>query len=276
MGVAAVRVSIGPIALAALMLATYGMSAYAHSPFSGQRDEQWAAILSAGLLAGFWIFYVLGSWRRPPVRNRAICFHIASLLCALAVLGPLDEWAKTSTAAHMTQHMLLIVVVAPLWVLSAPLAQIMAGGGRLLLGLWRPLLSLGRHPMIGAYIHGAVIWFWHMPYFYMLAVENVGWHAVEHVCFLFSAALFWWPVLKGSRHHRPWALLALLFTLMHTGFLGAILTFARAPLYGEARSLLDQQLAGLIMWVAGAIPYMAAAIWVGHGWLNRLQQRMNP
>lgn len=261
--------------LAATLLSS--VPAHAHSPLAGNVEEQLAGLFNLVLLGAFWLLYLLGSWQKRPAVLRACCFHLACLVCALAVLGPLDDWAKTSTAAHMTQHMLLMVVIAPLWVISAPLAQIMAGGGRVMRGmwrgLWRPLLGLSRHPMTGAYIHGAVIWFWHMPYFYMLAVEHVGWHAVEHLCFLISAGLFWWPLLKGSRHHRHWALLALLFTLMHTGFLGALLTFARAPLYGEARSLQDQQLAGLIMWVAGAIPYLATAAWVGLGWLNRSRDK---
>lgn len=263
-----------------LPLLLYSLPAQAHTPLAGAVEERLAAGFSAVLLAGSWLLYLRGSQRKPPLFWRAASFHAASLICALAVLGPLDDWAKTSSAAHMSQHMLLMTVIAPLWVLSSPLAQWLAGGGerlhRLWKNLWRPLLGLARHPMRGALVHAAVIWFWHMPYFYLLALEQASWHALEHLCFLLSAALFWWPVLKGSRHHRPFALLALLFTLMHTGFLGALLTFARAPLYGEARSLPDQQLAGLIMWVAGAIPYLAAAVWVSLDWFNRLQARMSP
>jgi len=60
---------------------------------------------------------------------------------------------------------------------------------------------------------------------------------------------------------------------MHTGFLGAVLTFAGTPLYDEARSLPDQQLAGLIMWVPGAIPYLLASAWVGHRWDQQLHRR---
>ena len=104
---------------------------------------------------------------------RAGMFHATAFVCALALFGPLDGWAKTSTAADMVQHMLLMMVVAPLWVL---------------------------------------------------------------------------------------------FTLMHTGILGAILTFADAPMYGEARDLGDQQLAGLIMWVVGGVPYLLASGWIAHRW----------
>jgi putative membrane protein len=98
---------------------------------------------------------------------------------------------------------------------------------------------------------------------------------VEHAFFLVTAGLFWWAVLNTSPRHSGWALLAVLFTLMHTGFLGAVLTFAQQPLYGSTRPLADQQLAGLIMWVVGAIPYMMAAMWIGYRWYLQLLRRMN-
>jgi len=56
------------------------------------------------------------------------------------------------------------------------------------------------------------------------------------------------------------------------GLLGALITFAGAPLYApHAVSTLawgltpleDQQLAGLIMWAPAAVFYLAAALWRG-------------
>src|SRR5690625_2164945 len=222
--------------------------AWAHNPITSDGPEQAAALLSAALLLLFWGAYTLGAWRRPPGLSRGLLFHSGSLLCALAVLGPLDHWAKESTAAHMTQHMMLMVVVTPLWALSRPLPQMIAGAGR-----WA---------------------IWYTPVFYVVAVENPWWHAFEHVCFVATAGWFWWSIMTGSERRAPWALLALLFTLMHTGFLGALLTFAQNPLYDEARSLGDQQLAGLIMWVLGAIPYLGVSAWMGHRWYRQLQRRM--
>lgn len=258
-----------------LALLSHSHRILAHNPVTSSGGDRVSGLLSLALLVGFWFIYMAGTWRRPAKGYLALCFHFTVFLCALTLLGPLDDWAKTSTAAHMVQHMLLMVVIAPLWVMSRPLAQIIAGGGAIMAWLWRLMLRATRYPMMTAYAHGAVIWFWHLPYFYMLAVDNTWWHALEHLCFLFTAGLFWWAVLQGSRHNTPWALLALLFTLMHTGFLGAFLTFARAPLYGEARSLADQQLAGLIMWVVGAIPYLCASAWMAHEWYKQLQRRMD-
>lgn len=227
------------------------------------------------LLLLVWGSYLLGSRRRRPARWQGVLCHASALICALALFGPLDDWAKTSTAAHMVQHMLLMVVVPPLAVLSRPLQQLAAGAGGLFTTLWNVLLPLVQRPMSAAYLHAAAIWFWHTPYFYMVAVENPWWHALEHGCFLVTAGLFWWAVLKSSAARAPWALLAVLFTLMHTGFLGAILTFADAPMYGEARALEDQQLAGLIMWVVGGVPYLLASGWIAHRWYRQLQRRMD-
>ena len=246
------------------------LPAQAHSPLSSEGAAFWASLLTTALLGAFWALYLRGCRCASASSWRVWTFHGAALLCALTVLGPLDAWAKTSTAAHMVQHMLLMVVIAPLWVACRPLPQLRAGGGKWLVWLWRPGLVLAGHPLYAAYLHGAIIWLWHLPAFYMLAVVNPWWHAVEHACFIVSAGVFWWSLLRAGRRRAPRALMALLFTLMHTGFLGALLTFARAPLYGEARDLGDQQLAGLIMWVAAAIPYLLASAWIGYRWLQPL------
>lgn len=248
--------------------------ASAHSPFTAAAGDQLPAWLSAALLLGLWACYLYGCSRVRPGVVPVLLFHLGLALAGLAVLGPLDEWAETSTSAHMTQHMLFMVIIPPLFVLSRPLPQLSAGGARRLSAVWNPMLRLTQRPMLLAYLHGFIVWFWHMPKFYMLAVEHPWWHAVEHLLFIVSAGLFWWAVLRGARSVAPWALLALLFTLMHTGFLGALLTFAREPLYGEARSLEDQQLAGLIMWVLGAVPYLVAAGWLGWRWLTMMQRRL--
>ena len=248
--------------------------ALAHSPLSASGAEQISAYLSLALLGLFWLIYLIGCRKKSPGILRSVYFHAALFLCCIAVLGPLDEWAETNEAAHMTQHMLLMVAVAPIWVFSQPLPQLIAGGGRIAVLISKPLISLTGHPMITAYLHGGIIWFWHLPFFYVLALENPWWHVLEHACFLVTAGFFWWSVLKCSHRQAPWALLAVLLTLMHTGFLGALLTFAPEPLYGAERHLDSQQLAGLIMWVAGGIPYITAAVWIGYRWYLQLMRRM--
>lgn len=261
------------------MVALWGVpAAQAHSPFSGDPQTQTAAALAALLLATFWLVYLRGVWltRRSRAgeasgrgrRARLLWMHCGLGLSALAVLGPLDTWAATSATAHMVQHMMFMVVIPPMLVFARPLPQFSAGLGRAAGSLVTPLLRITAHPMIAAYLHGAMVWFWHVPRFYRLALDNPWWHGVEHACFLVSAGLFWWAVLRAGPRRTPAALFALLFTLMHTGFLGAMLTFARSPLYRDSQDLADQQLAGLIMWVPGAVPYLLASAWLGYRWFR--------
>ena len=260
--------------LSSLLLYPFTGSALAHSPFAAEGNARWAVLLSSLVIVLIWTLYVLGSKRQSPLHWRQLSFHCAMLLNVLAVLGPLDTWAETSTAWHMVQHMLFLVVITPLWVLSRPLPQLVMGGGRVVIYLATPLLRCTRHPMLIAYLHAGVLWFWHLPYFYTLALENPWWHLTEHSLFLVSAGLLWWVVLHSGRRHIGWALSVLLFTLMNTGFLGAVLTFAGSPLYGDARDLEDQQLAGLIMWVPGGLPYFIAAGWAGHRWSVQMKRRI--
>ena len=244
-------------------LATVALAA---APGAGAHDGVAAAAplwLAQALYAAAWIGYTVGAARVRPRLARGLMLHAAMLIAGIVLFGPFDAWSASSTAMHMTQHMLLIVVVAPLVVLAAPLAQWRAALGSTPDPLWRTLLRCGRHPMACAALHAAAIWAWHAPRPYMAAVLDPLWHVTEHACFLFSAWLFWWSVLRSGRRAALQAMLALLFTVMHTGLLGALLTFAREPLYGvESRELRDQQLAGLVMWIPGGAAYLAGAVWV--------------
>lgn len=256
-----------------LILAGISMELRADSILSLSGQTLIAELLAASMLAVLWLCYLWGSAKRRPAPMQALMFHSACLLTVYAVLGPLNIKAEVSASAHMVQHMLFIVVIAPMWAICMPLPQFAALWRSTGKRYWQPLLKMVRFPMRLAYLHVLVIWFWHIPTFYVLALENPWWHLVEHGCFLLTAALLWWAVLHCNERSRPWALLALLFTLMNTGFLGAILTFAGSLLYYPTHELADQQLAGLLMWVPGGMPYLLAAAWLGYCWLNGINMR---
>lgn len=242
---------------------------YAHNPIAPQQSDP-AVIFAALMLLVLWLSYLWGSRRVRPSLSGKICLHAATVITALAIFGPLDEWAENNTAAHMVQHMLMMVVIAPLWVAARPLPQWAAVHAKLVSRMLAPVLVWVRYPMFAAAVHGAVIWLWHAPKLYVLALQHPWWHVFEHFCFLLTAGLFWWAVLRSQQRAAPRALLALLFTLMHTGFLGALLTFAPSSLYGAQRPLEHQQLAGLLMWVMGGFPYFGAAVWIAWRWFERV------
>ncbi|MCW8091524.1 cytochrome c oxidase assembly protein [Alteromonas sp. ASW11-130] len=256
----------------ALFLVVLSPTALAHDPFSSPGEEGIAAGITAVIVMLLWLLYEVGARRASPTPWRRWLFHITALLTLFTILGPLDKWAEDSAAAHMTQHMFMMVIIAPAFALARPLPQYYKVWGQYGKRFWQLAFQITQYPMVCAYLHAVMIWFWHVPTFYMLAVDNPWVHIVEHACFLITAIWFWWACLHTFSHKVHLALLALLFTLMHTGFLGALLTFANEPFYGEARGLTDQQLAGLIMWVLGGIPYISAGIWSVNRWYRKFDR----
>jgi putative membrane protein len=198
-----------------------------------------------GLLA-----WLLVRWRRPlPLAGWA--------LLALALVSPLCRLAATLAWAHMAQLMLLL-----------------AGTGLIALGSL-PRAHMPR-PGPAAAVHGVLLWGWHWPPLYAAVLTHAGLHVLALGLLLASAWWFWRAVLLAPLPWRGAALLALLATMAHTGLLGALLTFAGEPLYplqaAGARAwglepLQDQQLAGLLMWVLGALGYLLAAVALALRWV---------
>lgn len=224
-------------------------------------------------------------WRRAGVgggvaRWRALAFAGGVLTLASALLT-LDGLADKSFAWHMAQHLLLILLAAPLLTLGTPLYvlawTVPLGMRRAAARVWNrsPLLKpLGHwltHPVLVWVLATAALWGWHVPRFYEAAVAHGALHAAEHLSFLATAGLFWWALLE-LRGRRPLShgtgVVYVFTTALQGSLLGALLAFSRAPLYpgyaaravAEGRSpLADQQLAGLVMWVPSGVVYLAVA-----------------
>lgn len=229
-----------------------------------------------------------GTGRGVPVW-RALAFAAGLQVLGAALLG-LDHAAHDSFAWHMAQHLLLILGAAPLLVLGAPLyvalwaaplrwrrAGAQAWARRpALRAAWRRLT----HPVAVWVLATAVFWGWHVPTLYEAAADNSALHALEHLGFLVTNGLFWWALLAphGRRRLSPGAGVVFLFTTALQGsLLGALLTFARTPLYpGYAQralargqgALADQQLAGLVMWVPSGVVYVALSALFFIQWLR--------
>ncbi|MDP1671921.1 MAG: cytochrome c oxidase assembly protein, partial [Burkholderiales bacterium] len=179
-----------------LLVAGVPALALAHSglPTAGAEGsyEQAPVWLAQALFALAWLAYIIGAIRRQPRFGPHLAFHTTMLISGLTLFGPLDTLAVRGAAWHMVQHMLLIVVVAPMAVLSRPLPQWRAAMGAAVDALWRLLHRISRHPLHCALLHAAAIWFWHAPVPYIAAVQTPAWHVLEHASFLFSGWLFWW------------------------------------------------------------------------------------
>jgi len=252
----------------------------------------------AGLVAAA-VAYAAGLrrlWRAgpgAPSAGQAAAYAGGLATVALALLSPLDALAHRLFAAHMAQHMLLVMVAAPLLVLGAPglpLAVALAPGWRRRLGRLRhrPAVHAARdlltRPMVAWGVHVGTLWAWHLPGPYQAALASDAVHAAEHASFLGTAVLFWWVVLSrpGRRRLAPgFAVLYLFAAALQGSALGALLTLAPAPLYPLQAAaeppwgpgpLADQQLAGLVMWVPADLIYLGAAGTLFMRWLMSLER----
>mgnify|MGYP003575553688 CR=1 FL=1 len=220
-------------------------------------------------------------------RLQATSFVLGWWTLGLCLLSPLDAFGQVLFWAHMVQHELMMLVAAPLLVLARPLGPLVWG----LPTRWRPgaatlarglglqaAMRLLTRPAVAWWVHAVVLWGWHAPSLFSAALVTRWVHELQHTSFLLAALVFWWSVLPlAGRGREGPAMFSVFTTLLHTGLLGALLTFserawyapyvATAPARGMS-AVEDQQLGGLIMWVPGSVAYLAAALVLCAAWLQ--------
>lgn len=228
--------------------------------------------------------------RGRVVRGWQAGLFLVALVTAGVALSPgLDRAAGTSFSAHMTQHVLLLAVAAPLLAVGAPfpaLAWALPPASRQrALGWWRGLLRAHSSrrwvawALAALVVQAATMWAWHLPALYQAALDNAGLHALEHLSLLSTATAFWWAV-AGGRPSRfgPGVLLVFVGGFPGTA-LGAALLLAPRPWYpayvtaGVPRALADQQLAGVVMWSVAGVAYVIAAAVLFGAWLAHDNRR---
>ena len=287
------------LCLAGVAALTGPTCAWAHAAASPDRGlslwltvDPWSAVL---LIGTAWC-YARGARvlarrarARQPQRG-ALLFWSGLATLAVALGPPLDPLGGLLFSAHMLQHEILMLLSAPLLVLSRPL-------GRLLWGLPQPLRRLCVYcsrriglrrlaaPPVAWSVHAAALWIWHLPVLFDASLRNDAVHAAQHGSFFLSALLFWWALLAGrSRARSGGAILYVFTTAMHSSVLGALLTFAPTVWYGSyaatttrfgLSALEDQKLGGLIMWVPSGLVFLIAALVLLAHWLqgDRAAQR---
>lgn len=219
-------------------------------------------------------------WRFPV--ERLLSFLGGLLVIYVALASPLDAFAGWLLIVHMVQHLLLTMVAPPLLLLGWPMLPLLSGLPRgfardgLAPFLTSPALQrFGRflvHPFFAGPLFILSNLVWHAPALYELALGSPGWHQVEHLCFLITALLFWWPVIQPwpSRPALPrWAMIPYLLAAdIQNTALAAFLsfydgvfyrTYALAPRISGLSALDDQAGAGAVMWVPGSMAYLIPA-----------------
>jgi putative membrane protein len=260
----------------------------------------WNPWLALALALSAWL-YTRGERRlrersghdRPRDRPEQIAFWLSWLFIYAALVSPLDALSDALFSAHMVQHEILMVIAAPLFVLARPAHRYLwalpdaarqrvvawlgrAQPQRCLYALTTPFVVLG--------LHAAVRWIWHVPALFEAALASEWVHGVQHAMFFFSALLFWWALVHG-RYGRAGYGISVLFvfaTALHTGALGLLISLARQPWYPsyqrqaqlfERDALVDQQLAGLIMWIGVGFLFTLIGLALFAAWLGEAERR---
>ncbi|MCE9556119.1 MAG: cytochrome c oxidase assembly protein [Planctomycetes bacterium] len=248
----------------------------------------WLA-LSLGLSAAIY----LRGWLRLRRRGskhfgsaKLVCFLGGIATIYVALVSPLDALAPLLMQAHMVQHLLLMIVAPPLIWLGAPELPMIAGlpayvRRTWLIPLWQlpALRSFGSwltRPVTAWIIAVGILWLWHIPVMYQWTLQDRWVHDLEHVSFLLSSLLFWWPVVTPyprRRAYSAWVLLPYLFLAGIQGsVLSGLLTFADHVLYPHYEqvprlwglsALSDQAIGGAIMWTIGSLAYLIPLVLVG-------------
>jgi len=184
------------------------------------------------------------------------------LILAAAWLGPLPTLARAAFFAHMTLHMAVVAVAAPL--LAFAMAE--RRFDRRYKAPW--LLA----PIPASIVELVIVWAWHTPALHHAARHHTLAFVTEQGTFLIAGIFLWLSSIggksSGGEQRTAAGVVALLLTAMHMTLLGALLALAPRPLYahmegfGALTALDDQHLGGAIMILVGGISYLTGGLWL--------------
>lgn len=221
--------------------------------------------------------YVVGRHRAPRKPPLARELELVAALAVLVVaLGPLETLTDELFAAHMAQHILLLMVVPALLVLARPwpvsrralpqqarVAFARTAAHPALRRLERALTK----PLVAFAAWTFTMGVWHLPVLYGAALSSPLVHVSQHATFLGAGVLYWRTLVGTTARRRTgpavragWATGGMVASWV----LAIVLAGAATPLYQHYASaatrpfgltaLADQSIAAGIMWVPGSIP----------------------
>ena len=203
-------------------------------------------------------------------RLRAMAFGAGLLVLFIALASPLDRLGEERLfTAHMVQHLLLADLAPILLLLGLSRTMLRPAVRRL-----RPVeVRLGpvAHPAVALAAYVGLMWLWHVPAMYDLALEHAWAHVLEHASFFTAGIAFWWylvePVPPRHRLRGPWPLVYLSAAKLLMGALGLVLAFSPEVSYdayaGVPRTwglspLEDLNVGGVVMMVEQSIVLVIA------------------
>jgi putative membrane protein len=239
------------------------------------------AVFLVGLCLGY--FYLIDF----HITKKSRYFFTGYLLIILSVASPLHFLGENYLmSAHMASHVLILLIAAPLLVMGIP-------GELNNKYLNRFSEGLVKHPWLPWMIGVCIMWFWHIPVIFNQLFHGDPLHILQNIhliSLILAGIIFSWPILGPVKNHPIAPLNAVLYlsaACIFCSILGLLITFAPAGVYtrymhisdefGFLNSirnengvsiLVDQQMAGLIMWVPGCIIYLSDSMYLLMKWFR--------
>ena len=209
--------------------------------------------------------------------NQMVAFTLGIIIIAICLLSPLHYISDNYLfSAHMLQHVLLTLLAPPLIIYGIPDSAITKSLG---IPFLSNIMRFLTHPLVAFISFNLTFSIWHMPQLYHYSVSFHWIHVVEHLMFIFTAILMWWPL--ASRSHLlpklsyPLRIIYLFFLSIAQIIVFGMITFSNAPLYDwyinaprvfGISAMLDQQLGGIIMKVGGGGVFLTLLVIIFLKW----------
>ncbi len=288
------------LGLAALLVALLPAVTSAHGVPAGPPDA-WMLLTGWSFEVEVWLPIILAAWgylamvrsvdREHPgnrVPRRRIWYWMAGLgTLLLATQSVIGKYDTTLFTVHMSQHLLLTMVAAPLLLLGAPVTLVLRASSSEVRKRWilpvlhSRIVSVLSNPLVAWTLFAAVMWGSHFSSLFDAALEDPGIHQMEHALYLGTALLFWWPVVgvdpAPRRLSHPMRIGYLMVGMPFSSFLGLAIFSATTVLYRHYATLQrdwgqsaidDQSWAGGIMWAGGDLAFLIAMVFAVVTWLR--------
>jgi len=230
--------------------------------------------------------------------KQSIYFFIGLSVIILAVASPLHFLGEYLFSAHMITHILLLLIAPQLMILSIPEEN------RFQKTFQFFSKRISAMPLMSWLIGVGIMWFWHIPYIYhhFLAMQNMSdgnssiivWHNIHILSLWIAGIIFWWVIINPYKQYQVKPLTGVLYLSMACLFcslLGLLITFAPLNMYANQMAMndeygfnniiknkwgisseMDQQIAGLIMWVPCCFIYLTAAMLLLKKWFKEKEE----
>lgn len=227
--------------------------------------------------------FALTAWyfaAKPHSARHAYPFLLGVVVLALSLISPIDPLGDEYLfSAHMLQHLLLILIVPPLLILGVAPDRLLH---------WRRHASVRRteailgKPAIAWTSNMLMMAVWHIPALYNAANAITAVHVVEHLTFLVTGCMFWWPIfspIEADRLQPAQSMVYLFGAAAISTVLGILITFLPVGHYEpylhpadelgalhlvrdiwSISPIEDEKLAGLLMWVPGCAVYFVVML----------------